>query len=114
MEAALGWHDLILTFVTDDVSQEDTLGIDLLDPTFNVIDMASLGAMDATGSFRGLELKPPDAPAFRFFGDVDWKLQLYPSAIFTLPFVTDPPGVHRPLSFHRHCTLTGNPTPESA
>ena len=112
LEAALVWHDLLLAFVTDDIPQEDTLRIYLLDQRFNVIDTATLSGMYSTGSFRELTLTPPDTLNFRFIGDVVWTLRLLPGVIFKLPMLTDPPGVHRPLSCYRRFTLAGNPKPE--
>lgn len=112
LEAAFSWNELFLVFLTDDIPNEETLRIYLLDQALNVIDWARLGAMYSTGHLSGLETMQPDAIRFRFFGDTDWMLRLLPAPSFALPIVSDPPGVKRPYSFSRRFHLTGTPRPD--
>lgn len=66
-EAALRWNDYVLLFLTDDVPFEETLNIYLLDKDLNVIDLARMYFMYATGIFSDLDLSEPDTVRFRFF-----------------------------------------------
>lgn len=101
LEAALSWKDCFLVFLTDDIPGEDTLRIYFLDADLRVIDSARLGAMYATGAFRGLQLVGPDEVSFRYFDEVQWVLRVLEQPAFALPMVPDPPGVWRPVRFFR-------------
>ena len=48
LEAAVCWKGHFLIFLTDDIIQEDTLRIYLLDPKLDIVDAARLGAMYST------------------------------------------------------------------
>jgi len=113
LEAALAWHDLTLAFVTDDIAHEDTLRVYLFNRDVALIDWATLGAMYATGAFSGLEIVAPDVVRFRFMGGTPWTLTLMDRPRLTLPFLSDPVGVRRPIRLSRRFNLAGQPRPES-
>lgn len=111
LEAAVKWRGGYLVMGTDDIPQEDTLRIYLFDLSLNLIDSATLGAMYSTGTFRDLALESPDLLRFRFIGGTTWTLKILDRREFSVPFYSDPKGVHRPLSFARHFRLYGDPAP---
>ena len=113
LEAAIGWDDCYLAFVTDDIPNEESLRIYLFDSDLNLVDSATIGAVYSTGSFGHLELLPPNVMRFEFFGDTKWELELLVRQELTLPLIADPKGVRRPLSFHRRFRIRGQPKPES-
>lgn len=113
LEAAFRWNDRILLLATDDVPNEETLRIYLLDGELNVLDWARLGAMYSTGHVSALEAVQPDMLRFRFFGDTVWTITLLPAPVFRLPLLSDPRGVRRPLRLRRAFELDGKPQAES-
>lgn len=113
LEAAVAWRDHRLLFVTDNIPLEDYLRIYLFDAQGRIVDSAVLGAMYATGSFSGLQIRAPNVVRFDFIGGVTWTLELLETARFWLPF-TDPRGVSRPLSFFRRFNIKGRPLPEGS
>jgi hypothetical protein len=112
LEAALRWRELYLLFVTDDIPQEDLLHITLWDRHFHPLDSAVIGAMYSTGRFQLLGLQGDDAVGFRFIGDTDWSVQVFPRPRFRLPLLSEPAGVSRPLGFSRHFIVRGKPKPQ--
>ena len=114
LESAVSWDDFYLLFMTDDIPQEDMLGIHLFDKKLNLIDSATLGAMYSTGSFSSLELVDPNIVDFHFIGDTNWRVELLKKPVFGLPFFSDPKGVTRKLGFKKHLKIYGHPLPESA
>jgi len=113
LEAAVEWRQHRILFVTDNIPFEDYLRIYLFDAQWRIVDSAVLGAMYATGSFSGLEIRPPNVVRFDFIGGVTWTLELLETARFCLPF-TDPRGVSRPLGFFRRFNIKRRPLPESS
>jgi hypothetical protein len=113
LEVAIRWHKLMLLFVTDNITHEETLRIYLFDSRLKIVDSAQLGWIYATGVFTLLELCPPDTVRFRFFGDTDWTLELFDEETFAIPFLKNPRGVSRPLQIHRRFQLNGQPKPET-
>jgi len=111
-EAAYSWNGRYLLFITDDIPNEETLHIYLLDSDLNVRDWARLGAMYSTGHLSALEPEQPNVVHFRFFGDTVWTISLLPAPVFHLPLIADPRGVRRPLRLTREFALSGNPRPE--
>jgi hypothetical protein len=109
LEAAVRWNDRYLLFVTDDVPDEDTLGIHLLDGRLNPLDTARIGGPYTTGSFSGLVLEDPSTVQFRFIGDATWRVELLERPAFCFPLVPDSPGVFRPFGFRRHFRVRGQP-----
>jgi hypothetical protein len=101
LEAALEWQGCRIAFFTDDIPFEEALNIYLLDQDLNVIDLARMCYMYATGVFSDLDLSEPDTVRFRFFGQTIYALRLFPKKAFALPFFSDPTGVHRPFRFFR-------------
>lgn len=114
LETAIRWNDFYLLLMTDDIPQEDMLGIHLFDKNFNLLDSATIGAMYATGSFSSLELVEPNIVSFRFIGDTNWRIELLTKPVFRLPFFSDPKGVRRKFGFTRHFKVHGHPVPEPA
>lgn len=99
----------LLLFLSDDVPFEDFLHLHLLDAQLALLDSASLGAPYSTGAFA-LRGEPADhALRFRFIGQADWTLELLDHAETRLPFLGDPPGVHRRFGFRRRFRLSAQP-----
>ena len=113
-EAALRWNEYVLLFLTDDVPFEDTLNLYLLDENLDIVDLARMYFMYATGIFSDLDLTQPDTVRFCFFGGIVWTLKLFPEKIFALPIISDPRGVNRPVAFFRKFQIYGRPLPETA
>jgi hypothetical protein len=111
LEAAFRWNKQILLLATDDIPNEETLRIYLLDGELNVLDWARLGAMYSTGHLSALEAVQPDVLRFRFIGETTWAITLLPAPVFRLPVISDPRGVRRPLRLYRAFELDGKPRP---
>lgn len=105
LEAALRVGDDYLLFMTDDVPFEDFLSVVLLDDEFNVKDSARIGGVYSTGTFSSLELQEPHSVRFRFIGDRTWTVRVLDRPQLSVPFLTDPAGVTRPLRLTRHFTV---------
>lgn len=112
LEAAIGWNDCCLLFVTDAIPFENSLRIYLLDARWQLVDSAKLGGMYTTGAFSGLELAPPDNLCFRFIGGIAWELAMLDRSVPSLPFFA-PKGVSRPLGFTQRFRIHGRPRPET-
>ena len=111
LEAAICWRGHFLIFLTDDIINEDTLRIYLLDPKLDIVDAARLGAMYSTGAFSALQLVEPNIIRFEFFGDTTWTLELLDDQSFSVPMVSDPKGVTRPFRLSHRFKLHGDPIP---
>jgi hypothetical protein len=111
LECAVQWDRHYLVFATDDVPQEDTLHICLLDARLRLLDHAKLGAMYSTGHFHDLRIAAENTVRFRFIGETDWTLVLFGHPVFHLPLLMDPRGVSRPLRLSTHMRLYGKPRP---
>lgn len=111
LEAAVEWHGYRIAFLTDDIPFEDMLRIYMFDANMTLVDTAVLGAMYSTGTFAELRLQPPNALTFRFFGGVVWRMVLLAEREFSLPFLSDPPGVSRKFKLFRHFRIEGKPQP---
>lgn len=111
LEAAICWRGYFLVFLTDDIINEDTLRIYLLDPKLDIVDAARLGAMYSTGAFSALQLVEPNIIRFEFFGDTTWTLELLDDQSFSVPMVSDPKGVTRPFRLSHRFKLHGDPIP---
>lgn len=109
LECALHWNRYYLVFATDDVPQEDTLHICLLDDRLRLLDHAKLGAMYSTGHFHDLRIAAANTVRFRFIGDTDWTVVLFDRPVFHLPLLMDPRGISRPLRFSTYMRLNGKP-----
>ncbi|MFO7177226.1 MAG: hypothetical protein DIU78_000880 [Pseudomonadota bacterium] len=112
LEGAVQWGSFRVLFTTDDVPFEDQLTIVLLDRDLRELDSARIGAPYATGTFSELTLIEPDTIRFRFIGDTLWTVRLLSRPQLRVPFVSEPPGVHRRFGFSRHFVVSGNPKPE--
>ena len=110
LEAAVAWNESYVLFLTDDISFEDSLHIYLLDANFQPQDTASLASMYATGSFSALTLMPPDQLGFRFFGDMDWSIELLSRPKARVPFLSEPAGVKRAIGFSRRLIIRATPS----
>jgi hypothetical protein len=111
LEAAICWRGHFLIFLTDDIINEDTLRIYLLDPKLDMVDAARLGGMYSTGAFSALQLVEPNLIRFEFFGDTTWTLELLEDQSFSVPMVSDPKGVTRPFRLSHRFKLHGDPIP---
>lgn len=114
LEAALEWQGFRIAFFTDDIPYEDMLRIYMFDAGMALVDAAVLGARYSTGTFAELNLQPPNALTFRFFGGTVWRMVLLDEQEFSLPFLSDPCGVSRKLKFFRHFRIEGKPQSEEA
>lgn len=114
LELAVQWEGRYLLFMTDDVPFEEMLGIHLLDSRMNTLDSALIGSTYSSGTFSSPELNGPNIVRFHFIGDTTWSIELLPRPEFYLPFISEPPGVKRPLGFSRHFIVRGNPRPQTA
>lgn len=114
LESAVSADGRFLLFLTDDVPYEDALSIHLLDDRLHLLDSATLGAAYSTGSFGGLELRPPRMVRFRFIGEADWTVEILPHPAFRLPLLPEATGVSRSFGFSRHFIVRGKPLRESA
>lgn len=112
LEAVIHWNDLYLLFLTYYVPYENTLNIHLLDKDLNLLDSVMLGSIYPTESFSSLQLLKPNKINFRFIGGKDWKIELLPKPVFSIPFFSDPIGVSRKFSFKKRFTISSNPVPK--
>ena len=105
LEAAVECDPGVLLFVTDDVPDEETLSIHLLDRGGKVIDSARIGGPYTTGTFRNLTLEPPSAVRFRFIDDAEWCVELLDPPRVSVPWLPDAKGVWRDAKLTRHMTV---------
>jgi len=112
LECAIKYDEYFLLFLTDDIPDEDTLSILLLDSQLRTLDRAALGGMYSTGSFSNIKLIPPNSVKFNFIGGCDWQIDILPTPEFHIPFLSHVRGVKRPFSFFRHFMVLGSPLPE--
>ena len=113
LEAALEWQGRYLVFTTDDIPQEEMLGIHYLDEHLGTVDECTLGGIYSTGTFSALRLIEPNRVAFRFIGGVEWTVELLDRPGFRLPWISEPRGVHRPFGFTRHFKVCTGPVGEN-
>ena len=113
LEAAYTWRGHCLLLMTDDVPDEDMLGIHLFTGDFRLLDSATLGGPYTTGAFSALPSMVDDELRFRFIGGVDWTVRLLREPGLRLPFIGDARGVTRRFGFRRHFIVHGDPLPES-
>lgn len=113
LEGAVFADGRFLLFLIDDVPYEEALSIHLLDDRLHLLDSATLGAAYSTGSFGGLELRPPRTARFRFIGETDWSVEILPRPAFRLPLLPEAAGVSRGFGFSRHFIVRGKPLRES-
>lgn len=111
LEAAVAHAGEYLLFLTDDVPFEDMLSIHLIDRRGRLLDTARIGGPYTTGSFSELTLHDPGVARFHFVGDTEWTVEVFPEARLRLPFVSDAPGVTRPLGLRRRFRVHGDPRP---
>ncbi len=113
LEAAVRWNGYYFLFFTDDIPEEDMLSMYFLDSNFRPLDTATLGGAYSTGNFRNLRLIEPNILTFRFIGGTDWKIELFETPEYFLPFFAEPRGVTRKLTLKRYFKIFGNPKPEA-
>ncbi|MGF1462267.1 MAG: hypothetical protein ACFB2Z_03720 [Maricaulaceae bacterium] len=110
LEAALGWRNFLLVFLTQDIPQEDSLDITLLGPDLALLDRAVLAMPYATGRFALEPLEPGPIVRFRFFNPetIVFTLTCLPSPNrgLTLPLISEPRGVWRPDWTQRHFRIS--------
>ena len=99
-----GW----LLFTSHGVPFEEGLDITLLDAACAIADGAALFGAYATGTFRNLVLASDDTVLIDFFGPRSWRVRLFDKPRFRLPvpWLVEPPGVHRKFGFTRHFAVS--------
>jgi hypothetical protein len=105
LEGAVECEPGLLLFVTDDVPDEETLSIHLLDHAGKLIDSARIGGPYTTGTFRNLVLQPPSAVRFRFVDEADWCVEVLDRPRVSMPWLPDAKGVWRDAKLTRHMTV---------
>lgn len=111
LEATVEWEKHFVLFMTDDCPFEEMLHVHLLDPQLQLVDSLRLGSAYSTGTLSSIELLEPNRVRFRFIGDTDWIIELLEKPKLKLPFVSDPPGVHRAIGLMRRLVITSRPQP---
>jgi len=111
LEAAVETKNAYLVFMTDDIPYEDTLRITLISKSFEILDIANLGAAYTTGSFQFLDLNGEHHITFSFFGETPWTLTLLERKQLLIPFFSEPKGVSRPFGFQHYFKISGKPAP---
>ena len=102
----------LLLFTTDDTPFEELLNIQLLDAQLDPLDAAVLGSAYSTGSFEFLQTEGPSALLFRFIGDTDWTVDIWPSCRLRAPWCKDSVGVSSPLGLFKRFVVHGDPKPQ--
>jgi hypothetical protein len=105
LEAGFKVFDYYLLFLTNDIPNEDSLNIYLIDPQLNLLDWVCLGAAYSTGAFVLREVLANQVVTFNFFDEVLWRLQVFEQSQWHLPFFSDPKGVSRELGLHTYLNL---------
>ena len=100
-EAAVELDGRYLVFLTEGVTMEELLSIHLVAAEGRLLDTAGVGLMSALGIFAKLKLAPPDQVNFRFLGDLQWSVEVYPEPRLAWPLRREGPGVQRPLGLRR-------------
>ena len=100
-EAAVEVHGRYLVFLTEGVTMEELLSIHLVSAEGRLLDTAGVGLMVALGIFAKLKLAPPDQVNFRFLGDLQWSVEVFPERRLAWPFRREAPGVQRPFGLRR-------------
>ena len=90
-----------LVFLTEGVTMEELLSIHLVSAEGRLLDTAGVGLMVALGIFAKLKLAPPDQVNFRFLGDLQWSVEVFPERRLAWPFGREAPGVQRPFGLLR-------------
>lgn len=112
LEFCVKTKDRYVVFTTDDVLHEDSLHIQLLDASLNMIDSADIGAMYSTGSFRNPIIESDNTLSFDFIGDTRWRVEVLPEKESRVPFVSSIKGVTRKHHFSQYFKVEGAPKPE--
>ena len=99
----------LLLFTTDDTPFEEMLNIQLLDAQLDPLDAAVLGSAYSTGSFEFLQTEGPSSLRFRFIGDTDWTVDIWPSHRLRTPWCKDSMGVSRPFGLFKRFVVRGDP-----
>ena len=100
-EAAVEVDGRYLVFLTEGVTMEELLSIHLVSAEGRLLDTAGVGLMVALGIFAKLKLAPPDQVNFRFLGDLQWSVEVFPEPRLAWPFPREAPGVQRPFGLRR-------------
>lgn len=108
LEGAWAVGEAVLLATTDDIPQEDSLHLSLLEPD-GAVEAVTLGAAYTTGSFEALD-SPGARLDFAFFGDTRWSLTVLERPAWRLPF-SDPRGVSRQGGWSSRLRIEGAPRP---
>ena len=109
LEASVKISDnLYMLFTTDGIVFEESLNIFLiqLGNKSQIIDSATVGAMYSTGIFEELIISSDDSLSFRFIGDNLWKVTVYPTPRFRIPYIKENKMISRPVGFKRYFSVT--------
>ncbi len=112
LEICIKVGEFFLVFMTDDIPNEDMLRIYLIEQDASVLDSVVLGSPYSTGSFQLLDIVEPNLITFNFIGSTVWKAFVFNQRKLNIPFITDPVGVSRRLSFGCFLKIEGTPNPE--
>jgi hypothetical protein len=113
LESCIKFDRFYLVFMTDDIPSEDMLHIHLLNEKLSLLDTATIGSAYATGSFKALEICEPNIVKFHFIGLTQWVVHVFQKKQLHFPFISDPKGVSRKISFSSYLKIYGSPIPES-
>lgn len=105
LEAAVQTKQGLLLFMTSDVIYEDALFIHYFNQELQPLDSLTMDWITGSGVFRDLVIQSEDRLSFQFLGDKAWELTLFSSQKPCVPYVSEPAGVSRKLSFRRHMML---------
>jgi hypothetical protein len=107
-EAAVEIDGRYLVFLTEGVTMEELLSIHLVSAEGRLLDTAGVGLMVALGIFAKLKLAPPHQVNFRFLGDLQWSVEVFPERRLAWPFRREAPGVQRPFGLRRAFRVRAN------
>ena len=108
LEAAVDSPAGLLLMMTNDVPNEDTLSIHLLNANMVQMDWIKLGRLYNTGVFRSLSIDSNNTLSFCFLGETPWKLTVFEDKQACVPFLSEPKSVSRKLGFKRYMMLEGS------
>lgn len=104
---AIGYELLVVT--SDNIPYEDMLHIALLAPGGCVVEQLDLGGIYTTGSFEALGLDGR-ALRFRFFNEMDWRVEVLDTPRRRIPYLSDPKGVRRGLGLSTRLAISATPS----
>lgn len=95
LEACIKHGSSYLIFTTNDCPYEESLSINLLNQSYEIIDNAVLVWPYSTGSFKILDITQSNLVDFNFFEEKTWQVEIFSSKRILIPYVSEPCGVWR-------------------